>query len=109
LREPPDERIDRSLSRGKNGQARRRRPISIGRIIGITPDGRFVSAVTWDDGQRAEIDLAPIVAAHPRLAALAHPDDFPVAAEAGWSVEWRRCGIDFGAAQLRRWADERAA
>ena len=28
--------------------------------------------------------------------------------EDGWSVEWPRCAIDFGAAQLRRWADEQA-
>jgi hypothetical protein len=29
-------------------------------------------------------------------------------AEDGWSIEWPVCGVDFGAAQLRRWADEQA-
>jgi Protein of unknown function (DUF2442) len=82
--------------------------MSIGRIKSITPRGQFVLAVTWDDGRRAEIDLEPIIAAHPQLAPLAHSDDFPVAADDGWSVEWQDCGIDLGAAQLRRWADEQA-
>lgn len=82
--------------------------MSIGRIKSITPRGQSVLVVAWDDGRRAEIDLAPIIAAHPQLAPLAEADDFPVAAEDGWSVEWQRCGIDLGAAQLRRWADEQA-
>jgi len=30
------------------------------------------------------------------------------APEDGWSIEWPACGIDLGAAQLRRWADEQA-
>jgi hypothetical protein len=82
--------------------------MSIGRIRSIASRGQSVLAVEWDDGHRAEIDLAPIIDAHPRLAPLADPDAFAVAAEDGWSVEWPHCGIDLGAAQLRRWADEQA-
>ena len=29
-------------------------------------------------------------------------------ADDGWSIEWPQAGIDFGATQLRRWADEQA-
>jgi hypothetical protein len=82
--------------------------MNIGRIKAIEPRGRSVLAVTWDDGRCAEVDLGPIIAAHPALAPLAEPDAFAVASEDGWSVEWPACGIDLGAAQLRRWADEQA-
>ncbi len=82
--------------------------MSIGRITSIAARGRSAYVVTWDDGHRAEIDLGPIIAAHPKLAPLAGADDYPVASEDGWSVEWPVSGIDFGAAQLRRWADEQA-
>lgn len=82
--------------------------MSIGRIKAIEPQGRSVLVITWDDGRRAEVDLAPIIAAHPMLAPLADPDAFAVASKDGWSVEWPACGIDLGSAQLRRWADEQA-
>lgn len=82
--------------------------MSIGRIKSIAPRGQSVLIVTWDDGRRGEIDLAPIIAAYPRLAPLADPDAFAVASDDGWSVEWPKAGIDLGAAQLRRWADEQA-
>lgn len=82
--------------------------MSIGRIKSIAPRGQSVLIVTWDDGRRAEIDLAPIIAAHPRLALLADTDEVAAASEDGWSVEWPKAGIDLGAAQLRRWADEQA-
>lgn len=82
--------------------------MSIGLIKKIEPRGRSVLAVTWDDGRCAEVDLGPIIAAHPALAPLADGNSFAVAAEDGWSVEWPACGIDLGSAQLRRWADEQA-
>lgn len=82
--------------------------MSIGKIKGMKAKGRSAYVVIWDDGYRADIDLAPIVATHRVLAALADPDDFPVISDDGWSVEWQKSGIDFGAAQLRRWADEQA-
>ena len=84
--------------------------MSIGRILEACTRGEARLALTWDDGGRAEIDLAPIAAAHPQLAPLADPDLFHRIhlAEDGWSVEWPKAGIDLGAAQLRRWADEQS-
>lgn len=82
--------------------------MSVGRIKSIEARGRSVLAVTWDDGRCSEVDLGPIIAAHRALAPLAEPDAFAVTSEDGWSVEWPACGIDLGAAQLRRWADEQA-
>ena len=84
--------------------------MSIGRIESVVTHGEGRLVVTWDNGRRADIDLAPLIAARPALAPLADPETFHRIhlAEDGWSVEWPRCGIDFGAEQLRRWADEQA-
>ena len=84
--------------------------MSIGRIDGAITRGEMALAVAWDDGRRAEIDLSAIVAARAALAPLADPQLFHRirVADDGWSVEWPDCGIDFGSAQLRRWADEQA-
>ena len=84
--------------------------MSIGRIVSRLTKGDAVLEVTWDDGHRAQIDLGPVIAAHPVLAPLADQDIFRgvhIAGD-GWSLEWPACGIDFGSAQLRRWADEQA-
>ncbi len=80
--------------------------MSIGRIESVAMRAKSALVVTWDDGCRAEIDLAPIIADHPKLRPLADPDSFPVRSDDGWSVEWPHCGIDLGSPQLRRWADE---
>lgn len=84
--------------------------MSIGRIEKAFARGDGLLVVSWDDGRRAEIDLAPIIAARKVLAPLADRETFHRVhvAEDGWSVEWPAAGIDFGAAQLRRWADEQA-
>ncbi len=84
--------------------------MSIGRIESVITRGATSLVVSWDDGHRAQIDLGPVIAAHPALASLADPEAFHrvhLAAD-GWSIEWPACGIDFGTAQLRRWADEQA-
>lgn len=84
--------------------------MSIGRVESAVTRGDFILAIAWDDGRRSQVDLGPIIAARPILAPLADPEVFRgvrVAAD-GWSIEWQTCGIDFGAAQLRRWADEQA-
>jgi Helix-turn-helix domain/Protein of unknown function (DUF2442) len=80
--------------------------MSIGRIESVAVQAPSGLAVSWDDGHCAAIDLAPIVASHPKLRPIADPDSFPVLSEDGWSVEWPQCGIDLGSPQLRRWADE---
>jgi ParB-like chromosome segregation protein Spo0J len=84
--------------------------MSIGRIESAVTRGEAVLVVIWDDGQRAEINLGLIIAQRKVLAPLADPEAFHHIriAEDGWSVEWPAVGIDFGAAQLRRWADEQA-
>lgn len=84
--------------------------MSIGRIETALTRGDAVLIVEWDDGRRAEIDLGPVIAARKVLAPLAAPEAFHRIriAEDGWSVEWPTAGIDLGAAQLRRWADEQA-
>jgi hypothetical protein len=84
--------------------------MSIGRIASAATRGEAILVVTWDDGHRAEIDLAPLIAARRPLAPLADPETFHRIrlAEDSWSIEWPACGIDLGAAQLRRWADEQA-
>lgn len=84
--------------------------MSIGRIEEACARGPATLALVWDDGKRAEIDLAPLIARRKALAPLADPEAFQRIrlAEDGWSVEWPEPGIDLGAAQLRRWADEQA-
>jgi len=84
--------------------------MSIGRIEKALTRRDAVLIVEWDDGRRAEIDLGPVIAARKVLAPLADPEAFHLirVAKDGWSVEWPAAGIDLGAAQLRRWADEQA-
>jgi len=84
--------------------------MSIGRIERAATRGDAILVVAWDDGRRAEIDLSSVIAGRKVLAPLAAPDVFHRIrlADDGWSVEWPKCGIDLGAAQLRRWADEQA-
>ena len=50
-----------------------------------------------------------MIATHKGLALLKKKAEFGrvAASKDGWSLEWP-CGIDFGAEQLRRWADEQA-
>jgi hypothetical protein len=83
--------------------------MSIGKITGVTPVSALAIAVSWDDGETTAVDLAPIIASRTALQPLVQADEFAAVtvAEDGWSLEWP-CGIDFGAPQLRRWADEQA-
>jgi hypothetical protein len=69
----------------------------------------LVISVAWDDNEMTVIDLAPIIAARTALQPLVQGDEFAAVtvSQDGWSLEWP-CGIDFGAPQLRRWADEQA-
>jgi len=84
--------------------------MSIGRIESVAASGGSAVTVAWDDGRRGEIDLAAIIAARTALAPLADPEIFRGVSLShdGWSVEWPACAVDFGAAQLRRWADEQS-
>src|SRR5438128_6880150 len=84
--------------------------MTIGRIQSATPAGRAKLSVAFDDGFQATIELAAIIRKHPNLASLAEENAFQDlrVSDDGWSVEWPGCGIDFGAPQLRRWADEQS-
>lgn len=83
--------------------------MSIGKITGVTPVSALVISVAWDDNEMTAIDLAPIIASRTALRPLVQADEFAAVtvSQDGWSLEWP-CGIDFGAPQLRRWADEQA-
>ncbi len=83
--------------------------MSIGKITALSITDEQTLDVQWDDGRRGQIDLSAIIAAHPALSGLSDPSKFASAqiAPDGWSVEWPG-GLDFGTAQLRRWADEQS-
>ena len=83
--------------------------MSIGKLLHLTASGPQTLMASWDDGFTATVDLSEIIAARNNLAPIQNPTEFAQAALSadGWSVEWP-CGIDFGAQQLRRWADEQA-
>lgn len=82
--------------------------MNIGKITAVVA-GNCKLAITWDDGFAATVDLAAIIAARKALNPLSDAAEFAQArlADDGWSIEWPS-GIDFGAQQLRRWADEQA-
>lgn len=81
----------------------------IGKLIAVEPLPGFQLALIWDDGARRIVDLNAIIHIRPDLAPLREPAEFARArlSADGWSLEWP-CGIDFGAAQLRTWADTTA-
>jgi len=83
--------------------------MSIGKLVGAEAIGPKRLELVWDDGRRLPLDLGEVIGAQRRLAALSKQSEFvrvQVSGD-GWSLEWP-CGIDFGAAQLRRWAEEQA-
>ena len=83
--------------------------MSIGKLTGVAVISDTALSLTWDDGHSAVLDLAKLITARSALAPLSDSTLFADATLApdGWSVEWP-CGVDFGAVQLRRWADEQA-
>ncbi len=83
--------------------------MKIGKLTMLAVVGDQSLALGWDDGFNSKVDLAAIIATRANLRPLTDPGEFAGAtlSSDGWSVEWP-CGIDFGAPQLRRWADEQA-
>ena len=79
--------------------------MSIGKLTEVRVAGPAVLKLHWDDGFKAELNLAEVISAKPVLKPLADLEQFSEArlSDDGWSVEWP-CGIDFGSPQLRRWA-----
>jgi Protein of unknown function (DUF2442) len=83
--------------------------IMIGKITSVAVlNGRRMK-IGWDDGSMSALDLGDVIGAHKALAPLRKKAEFARVAVNGdgWSLEWP-CGVDFGAEQLRRWADEQA-
>lgn len=81
----------------------------IGKIESVAVVGDKRLEIAWDDGGVAAVDLAEVIDAHRALAPLKKKGEFArvgVSAD-GWSLEWPS-GVDFGAEQVRRWADEQA-
>ena len=81
----------------------------IGKITSVAVIGDKRLEIAWDDAHVAPVDLADVIASHKALAPLKKKGEFArmqVSAD-GWSLEWPS-GVDFGAQQLRRWADEQA-
>ena len=83
--------------------------MSIGKLKSVSVVGEALLSIGWDDGRVAPVDLGSSIAKRPALASLSDPRVLAQVALApdGWSLEWPG-EIDFGAAQLRRWADEQA-
>lgn len=81
----------------------------IGKITHVAVLGDARLQVTWDDGYSAPVDLSEAIASHKSLRPLKKASAFArVAVSADcWSLEWPN-GVDFGAPQLRRWAQEQA-
>lgn len=82
---------------------------SLGKIESAALLGGARMEIGFDDGHVAIVDFAPVLEGRKALAPLKAAREFErvrISAD-GWSLEWT-CGIDFGAAQLRRWADEQA-
>jgi hypothetical protein len=81
--------------------------MSIGKVTAIATEADFSLWVTWDDGFGARLNLSPLLEERQTLRPLLNVDMFQKAALSadGWSVEWP-CGIDFGAPQLRYWAEQ---
>jgi hypothetical protein len=84
--------------------------MTIGKIETVQPAGKSRLAITFDDGLHATVDLGRVIQKHAALAPLADPAIFDRVqlSDDGWSVEWPERGVDFGAQQLRRWADEQS-
>ncbi len=82
--------------------------MSIGKLTSAQYGDGSSLIVVWDDGHRATIDLAALVSRRPALAPILAPGSLPQISDDGWSLEFSPSGVDFGAAQLRRWADEQA-
>ncbi len=81
----------------------------IGKITSVAVLGDRRLEIGWDDGRVAAVDFSEIIETHRELAPLKKKAEFArfkVSGD-GWSLEWP-CGVDFGAEQVRRWADEQA-
>lgn len=91
------------------GEVARIERIMIGKITSVAVSGDKRLEIAWDDEHAVVLDLSEVIEAHKALAPLRKKSEFARVAvsDDGWSLEWPS-GLDFGAQQLRRWADEQA-
>jgi hypothetical protein len=82
----------------------------IGKLEQVTVLSSGKLQLAWDDGRAFVVDLADLIASRAALAPLRDAKEFSAVRLSAdhWSLEWPS-GVDFGAAQLRRWADEQAS
>ena len=82
---------------------------TLGKIASVAVLGLGRLEIGWDDGQVATVDISETIAARAALAPLRDREEFArlSISDDSWSLEWP-CGVEFGATQLRRWADEQA-
>ncbi|HEV7690977.1 MAG TPA: helix-turn-helix transcriptional regulator [Hyphomonadaceae bacterium] len=83
--------------------------MAVGKLKSVSIGGANALDLVWDDGHEARIGLWSIIAGHKGLTGIKPAKAFAQVklSKDKWSVEWPG-GIDFGATQLRRWADEQA-
>jgi hypothetical protein len=83
--------------------------MAVGKLKSLAAAGGNALDLVWDDGHEASVDLRGVIAGHKGLAAIKAAKAFAQVrlSKDKWSIEWPG-GIDFGATQLRRWADEQA-
>ena len=81
----------------------------LGKLVAIEVIGSKRLSIAWGDRKAMSVDFADLIERRSVLAPLRADHEFARVAVSsdGWSIEWP-CGIDFGASQLRRWADEQA-
>lgn len=81
----------------------------VGKLKSVSAGAGNTLDLVWDDGSEARVDLRDVIAGHKGLASIKPAKAFAQVklSKDKWSVEWPG-GIDFGATQLRRWADEQA-
>ena len=84
--------------------------MSVGKIEAVDIVGDRRIAIRMDDGSRCIVDLSSLIATRSILAPLRDRHEFSQLqiSTDGWSLEWPS-GIDFGAPQLQRWAEEQIA
>ena len=81
----------------------------IGKLKSLKVSGANALDLVWDDDHAATVNLSSIIVSHRGMKSIKPAKAFALArlSKDKWSVEWPD-SIDFGATQLRRWAEEQS-
>ena len=81
----------------------------IGKLKSLKVSGANTLDLVWDDDHAAPVNLSDVILGHKALKPIKPTKAFAQAklSKDKWSVEWPD-GVDFGATQLRRWAEEQS-